>query len=350
MKIIKSDKGNYSVRFKTASGKFVSRSLDTKNLTEARKLVKEAKIEELETAAKIKALQRDAVTSIIADANISYQDVVRDWFEFSKVRSKSENTIYTQSCLLDNFGRSTKIKRISNMTTKQISGWVNEPGDMSANSRSQRLSAINSLISYAIANGIILKDPAYGVAVDMSLLDHDKKEKKETIPFTEEEYHEMLKHEPGYFMRQAIALGWWTGLRIVDISLLEWASISETHLTVWTVKRDKRVQLPLDNPLIGGGELRKFLAEIEFQDKKYCFPEWAKLSKDPKKRSRFSTYFGRFLDRVGINEEGKYFHSFRHSFVSRIKAEDYNSSLEKIAKWVGHSRVETAKGYLHEIS
>lgn len=349
MKILKSEKtGNYSVKFKTASGKDVSRSLDTKSLVEAKKIVKDSKIKELEQAAKIKALQRDAITTIIADGNMSYQDTVRDWYLFSKVRSKSSNTIYTQSCLLDNFGKNSKVKNVSDITPKQVTKWVNEPGQISANSRNQRLSAIKSLVGYAVANGFILKDPTYGIVVDMSLLDHESKETKERVPFTKTEYNNMMKMEPGYFMKQAIMLGWWTGLRIVDISLLEWASISETHMTVWTVKQDKRVKLPLDNPLIGGGILRDCISEIEFQDKKYCFPEWAQLSKDPKKRSRFSTYFGRFLTRVGI--EGKSFHCFRHSFVSRVSSEGYNSSLEKIAKWVGHSHVETTKGYLHETS
>lgn len=349
MKIIKSDKtGNYSVKYKTASGKTVSRSLDTTNLKEAKLLVKEAKIEELEMAAKIKALQRDAVTSIIADGNVSYQNTVRDWYEFSKVRSKSGNTIYTQSCLLDNFAKQTKINKISDLEPKSISKWVNEPGDYNANSRNQRLSAIKSLAGYAMANGLILKDPCYGVKVDLSLLAHENKEVKRRSPFTKDEYKLMIKSEPPYFMEQAIMLGWWTGLRIVDISLLEWASISETHITVWTVKQDKRVQLPLSNPLIGGGLLRDSLEKVEFKDKKYCFPEWAELAHDPKRRSRFSVYFSRFLDRTGI--EGKTFHSFRHSFVSRIKSDDYDSSLEKIAKWVGHSHVETTKGYLHETS
>ena len=85
-------------------------------------------------------------------------------------------------------------------------------------------------------------------------------------------------------MKQAIVLGWWTGLRIVDISKLEWASISDTHITVWTEKQDKRVNLPLDNPLIGGGEIRDALSEVPYEDKKYCFPEWAELADDPKEK------------------------------------------------------------------
>ena len=347
MKIIKSDKtGNYSLRYKTSSGKTRTTSLDTKNKKEATEIAKG--IEQAEALAKKKLLTRDIITSMINDRPETFQDCVREWYEFSKVRSKSSNTIYTQSTLLSNFKLTTGINKITELEPKMITTWVNEQGDMNVNSRNQRLSAIRSFCGYAVANCYITKDPSYGIKVDLSLLDHKHKEVKRREPFTKAEYKAMMDYDPPYFMKQAIMLGWWTGLRIVDISLLEWESISDSHLTVWTIKQDKRVKLPLANPLIGGGVLRECFEEIEYQDKKYCFPDWAEAAKDPKKRSRFSVYFSRFLDRVGI--EGKSFHCFRHSFVSRVKTESYDSSLEKIASWVGHSHVETTKGYLHETS
>jgi len=348
MKLIKSDKtGNYSVRYKTRT-KYVTQSLDTKKLSEAKRIVKEAKIEEIEIAAKIGALQRDAITSIVADSNIAFQDCVREWYEFSQIKAKSGNTIYTQSGLLNRFREEFKIDKLSEVTSKEVSKFVNGKGDEKAESRKQRLSALRSLFQFGLANSYIIKDPCYGVRVDLSKLSHKQKEKKERSPFTKQEYKAMMDYDPPYFMKQAIMLGWWTGLRIIDISTLEWDSWSDKYLTVWTEKQDKRVQLPLDNPLIGGGKLREMMSCIKAEDKKYCFPEWAKLAKDPTKRSRFSVYFRRFLERVEI--EGKSFHSFRHSFVTRIKADDYDSSLDKIAKWVGHSNVETTKGYLHETS
>lgn len=306
-------------------------------------LVKEAKYEELETAAKINALTKDAIASIVADRNILFQDCVNEWYEFSKVRAKSSNTIYTQSGLLSSFASYAKIERVSDVTSKHVSKWINEPGDMNLNSRKQRLAALRSLFSFALASSYVIKDPTVAVAVDASKLSHKQKETKSRQPFTSMEYAKMIRHAP-YFMKQAITLGWWTGLRIIDISKLEWDSWSKDHLTVWTEKQDKRVSLPLDNPLIGGGKLRETLAEIEFKDKKYCFPDWAELADDPKRRSRFSVYFGRFMNRMEIKD--KSFHCFRHTFVTRTKV-DYDSSLEMIAAWVGHSSTRTTKGYLH---
>lgn len=346
MKIIQSEKtGIYSVRFKTRSGKSVTRNLGTTNKKEAVMLVKEAKIEELETAARINALTKDAISSIVADRNILFQDCIHEWVKFSKVRSKSGNTMYTQSGLHNNFAESMGIKHISQVTEKHVSDWINEPNDnVSLNARKQRLAALRSLFSYALANSYIMKDPTAVAVVDASKLNHKQKETKVKKPFTTKEYNKMIKHAPD-FMGHAIKLGWWTGLRIVDISKLEWESWSDTHLTVWTEKQDKRVMLPLDNPMIGGGVLKELLTEIKLEDKKYCFPKWAELADDPKRRSRFSVYFNRFLERMEIPD--KSFHCFRHSFVTRTKM-DFDSSLEMIAQWVGHSQTKTTEGYLHD--
>lgn len=353
MKLIKNKSGSYSVRYKTDAGRFTTMSLKTDNKKKAMMLIKEAKIEEIETAAQIKVLQRDVITSIIADTNLTFQDCIREWYQFSEVKSLSRNTIYTQSGLLSNFGKKYKIDKINALTSKDITSWVNDDSRVNANSRTQRLSAIKSLCSYALANGYITKDPSFGVCVDFSKLEHKQKETKRRIPFTKKEYNVLInKMDPPYFMRQAIMLGWWTGLRIIDISKLEWASWSPTHLTVWTEKQDKRVHLPLDNPLIGGGILTKMMSTILPEDKKYCFPEWAEIADDPRRRSRFSVYFNRFLKRSAEAHDlpeitDKSFHCFRHSFVSRTNL-SYDASIQKIADWVGHSNTKTTEIYLHE--
>lgn len=349
MKLIQSEKtGIYSVKFKTQSGKYRTESLGTSSKREAVMLVKEANIEEQETLAKINALRRDVFLSMTADTKILFQDCINEWYEYSKVRARSSNTIYTQSGLLTTFAAIAGIKKLSDVTSKGISNWVNSKEGINFNSRRQRLAAIRSLFAYAVANSYVTKDPTMEVAVDASKLSHKQKETKVRQPFTKTEYNKMIKRAP-YFMKQAIVIGWWTGLRIVDISKLEWDSWGEDNLTVWTEKQDKRVHLPYDNPLIGGGILRDTLQEVEFQDKKYLFPEWAELADDPKRRSRFSVYFKRFMNRIEI--EDKSFHCLRHSFVTRVSKEvgqlDYDSTLQKIAGWVGHSSTQTTKGYLH---
>lgn len=346
MKLIQSKTtGNYSVKFKTRSGKSVTRSLDTKNKKRAMELVKEANIEKIETAGQIGALTRDAIASIVADRSVSVGECIDEWEKFSLVRAKSANTVYTQLSLLNRFANFTGKRKLADIDDADISNFVNERVDIKLKSREQRLSAIKGLFAYAIANSYIISDPTLGIKVDASKLTHKQKETQSRIPFTKAEYNKMVNHAP-YFFKQAVMLGWWTGLRAIDICKLEWDSWGEDHLTVWTEKTDTRVQLPYDSPDIGGGVLRNVITEIEQNKTRYCFPEWAEVISDPNKRSRFSVYFSRFLSRMEI--EGKSYHCFRHTFVSRIKAENYNSSIEQIAKWVGHSNTETTKGYLHD--
>ena len=348
MKLIQSQKtGNYSVSFKTRSGKTVTRSLDTKSKKEAMALVKEANIEKIETAGKIGALTRDAIASIVADKSISLGECIDEWEQFSRVRAKSSNTVFTQLALLNRFVNYIGKRKLADVSDKDVADYVNEKVDIKLKSREQRLSAIKSLFSYAIANSYTISDPTVGIRVDASKLSHKQKETTSRVPFTKAEYNKMEKHAP-YFFKQAVMLGWWTGLRAIDVCKLEWDSWGEDHLTVWTEKTDTRVQLPYDSPDIGGGILRSVVTEIEQNKTRYCFPEWAEIISDPNKRSRFSVYFKRFLDRMEI--EGKSFHCFRHSFVSRIKADNYDASIDMIANWVGHSSPETTKGYLHETS
>lgn len=346
MKLIKSKKtGIYSVNFKTISGKTRTKTLETKNLKEAKDLSK--KFEQMETLVKSKKLSREVFTLMMADDNISINECIEEWKQHSMIRCKSSNTVYTQFTILDKYKNYSGIERVSDMTAENIFAFINENCSVNYNSRKQRLAAIRSFTEFAVAKCYIFQDPTAGVRVDASRLSHAQKETRKRLPFTKQEYNKMVAHAP-YFFKQAIQLGWWTGLRAVDVCKLEWDSWGEDHLTVWTEKTDTRVELPYDNPLIGGGVLRSVIKEIDQNTSRYCFPEWAEVISDTNKRSRFSVYFSRFLNRMEI--EGRSFHSFRHTFVSRVNKDDYNSSLEKIAKWVGHSRVETTKGYLHETS
>ena len=61
MRIIKNSKtGTYSAVIKTLSGRTITRSLRTRDKVEAKRIVKESKLEEIESAAKIKALPTGA--------------------------------------------------------------------------------------------------------------------------------------------------------------------------------------------------------------------------------------------------------------------------------------------------
>ena len=343
MRITKNRSGNYEVRFKTATG-YSSMSLKTKSMAEAKELVKRANIEELEMAAKVNALQRDAITSIVAGKNPHIQDIIAEWKKYKENMSQSANTIFTKTTLLQSFASRYKITKLNQITETHISQYINEPGDIKAGAREQRLSAIKSLFQYCVANCYTLRDPSKLVAIDLSKLPHKAKERKKRVPITEFEYNHIIRNSD-HFFKEATALAWWTGMRLSDIARLEWDSIDFENKTliVHTKKTDARICLPLMDPLLGGGQLLKVLSKLKVTDGKYCFPEQRKLDLDPSRRSTLSVYYGRLLSRLNI--QGKSFHCLRHAFVSRCRKE--KKTLEDIALWVGHSSQETTKIYSH---
>ena len=142
---------------------------------------------------------------------------------------------------------------------------------------------------------------------------------------------------PGSFWARAVPIGRWTGLRLSDIASLEWASLSTT-IAVWTIKKDKRVELPLYPE-----ELEQAVSGIPKVDEKYCFPEQRRIVWDPKRRHALSMQFKRLCHRCGIF--GKSFHFLRHTYVTACWAA--GEAPEHIAKHVGHSSTSQTRAYNH---
>ncbi len=349
MKIKKSEAtGKYSVQYMTSSGKYVTKALGTSDRKEAEMLVREAKIEQLEKLAKIDGLQKDAIASIVAGKKLKLSSILKEWRLYKENLAQSDNTIYTQEGMITRFLKDNNIldKGITSATPELVKKFLNERDGVSLSQREQRQSSLKSFFKFAIAAGYTQKNPVMLVAIDKSKLSHKQKEERPKVAFKRAEYDKLMRHAP-YFFKQAIALCWWTGLRIVDVCNLEWdcfdAESDPKTLTIHTQKRDVRVCLPIEDPLIGGGFLIDIMQQIDFDDPVYCFPEQREWMSSPKSRSKLSLYFSRILQRLEMYEEGKGWHSLRRSFVTRLKRE--GKTLEDIAIWVGHSDSKTTEKY-----
>lgn len=351
MKILKTKTG-YSVRYKTEFGMRTTR-LSSTSEKEARKEIKDAKIAELEAAANAGALTMDVIAKMMSGRNISVQDALEEWNEWRTSEGKSLNTIEAQTDFVKIFCKKHHgmDKPVSEVTHKMISKWINNPKNkVGVSTRNAWLSAMSAFLSFCSTRQYIPKNPASIVSVNMSRMSHAQKEKKKVIPFTEEEYKKIINEgcdcfrseEVGTFWVIASTLAYWLGLRLGDIINLEWDSIGKNHITVWTEKKDTRVQLPLNHKLTGGKALNKALAMIEFNGTDYVFPKAMRdKMNDPKKNHYFSQQFRELMNRLGI--EGKSFHCFRHAFATRHK----NLPIEEVAKMLGHKSTKSTKGYTH---
>lgn len=349
MKIYKEKTGIYYVSFLSSDGKRKRKSLETKNLKTARELCKQAKIEELEMAARAGALQRDAIAMIVSGKKVKLTDLIAEWKKYKTNMAQSENTIYTQESLINAFIDFAGVSYLHGVTKDMVAKYINQDNRAKAGSREQRHSALRSLYQYAIAMGYTITNPTKLVAIDKSKLSHAQKEKKPRVPITKEEYNKIIAHGD-YFFMEATAIAWWTGMRLSDIARLEWDSIDLENKTliVHTKKTDTRICIPLTHTLVGRGAVLRMLERLAKKklDEKYVFPAQCEIDKDVSRRATLSVYYGRMLARIGIT--GKSFHCLRHSFVSRCH--EAGKTLEQIAVWVGHSSEETTKIYDHRDS
>lgn len=345
MKIVKLESGNFSVKYTDASGNTRATALKTKDRKEAQRLVKQLKIEELEEAGKLGVLSTDVLQKIVGGTSKKYWDVVQEYEVHMRLSAHSENSIYTMMAIFEQFGRDFKCldKPMASVTEKNLYDFLNKDDGTAMSMRALRKSSLSQLWNFAQIKMYVLTNPLMILKIDKSKLKHEQKTPKERSIFHKDEVDKIIKHAP-YFFKQATAISYWTGLRLGDICSLEWASIKNRNkMVVWTLKRDKLVQIDLKSEYFGGGIVQKVLNEIDVEDKIYCFPEWHKMMADPKSRSKPSVYFKRICERLDIYNRS--FHCLRHSFVTRL--EKAGLSLEEIGKVVGHSDTKTTEGYLH---
>ena len=214
---------------------------------------------------------------------------------------------------------------------------IKDPQDaaISVATRRYKLSAIKNFLNYCSAKGLITGNPAALVKVNIRKVPHRLRETRKKEAFTPEEIRYMVANTEG-FWRAAILIAYETGLRIGDIVQLEWDCFTEDTITVWTDKRDKRVELKMS------ARLRKTIAAIPYEDDTYVFPEqrndYLEIEDGGRgTRTWFPVTFKRMMTSFGI--EDKTFHCLRVSHASNRK--NKGEDIEQIAKDLAHSSSKT---------
>lgn len=344
MEIFKDENGIYKVSFTGLDGKTFVRTTKMTNLADAKKVVAMSKIPELEMAAKAKALNGESLTAIMAGRKVSCTEAMEEW-KVWQAKHSAANTARTRGIIVNQFLRVAKVGSlpVPRLTFDIIDAFVNEKSAKRA-ARDLRLASVRSFIVFCSARAYLVGDPSKLVKVRIKGMTHEQREAKPRVPVTEAELKLLLAKTEG-FWKHAIALSYWTGLRLSDICCLEWDCITSNSIILWTQKTETRVEVPLHEPLIGGGQLSGHFLDMLMQGngEGYIFPEERKTILDPDKRAKLSVYAGRIFARAGV--EGKSFHCLRHSFVTRLSKA--GKTLEEIGKIVGHSNTETTKGYAH---
>ena len=196
MKLVKNKSGVYSVRYSGVDGKEKSTLLGVTQLDEAKLLVRELKIEDMERAAKLDILSRE-VYSKLTDNSHKYLDVTHEFKAHKRKQAGAKSTINTYSSIYNQFARDYKHENsnIEDVTNKHVYDFINRQDSTTLANRKLRLTALNSLFKFAVAKGYIQLNPAALVRIDKSILSHKQKEKNERLPITEWEYKQIVKNK-----------------------------------------------------------------------------------------------------------------------------------------------------------
>lgn len=314
--------------------------LGTKNRDEAKRLAKAARLEEIEFAAKAKLLTAEAVQRLTSDSRITGEQALEKWRDLAGTKlGLSPTTLYGYESNIRRFLVLTKLadRPITTASFSDVDDYVNAHDGTTASTRNSRRSSLENFFKVCADEGFIVRNPAGLTKVRMHRLTFEQKEKQTREPFTELEL-DVLSTVEDPFWKVAIHLSLNYGLRLADISQLEWASFAKKgRLVVWTDKRDRRIEMPLLD------ETEALMRTITRGSSQWVFPIQSALTSDPNKRATHSTYFGRILRRLGI--EGKSFHCLRHTFASRRAA--HGDTIDEIRIKMGHTSKATTEGYVH---
>lgn len=268
------------------------------------------------------------------------------------------------------------------LETKHVAQWVNGMmADRKVYTRRVSMSHLSNFFDWCRNAGLTFTNPARQIGrVSTRGLTHELREKRARRIYTDDEIKRFTKAaddlialeirkammNPLYaspvvsardavmrdvrivrFVKYAFLIGVKLGLRVGDIAGLHHAQFSTPgYLTVWTHKRDKRVNLPLDN------EMMHLFSEIESDshDDVWLFPEAhaehekCLTSVNPSPHWRIRP-FHRICKAAGIS--GKNFHDTRSTAIHRWKLE--GKTMPHIAELAGHSDTKTSAGYIEGV-
>jgi integrase len=323
-----------------------SQSLRTTNLKEAKLLAKMAKLEELETLAKINAVTNDAIQRITLGRKLTLEAAMGLLESSATFQSLAETTKINRVSILGKFIDTLGGKSIQSVSSNHVHSFVNAP-KTGLETRKARLKSIRHFVAVLRANGVLLHDPTADVRIDLSSIPFHLKEPKVRHPFTSDEIKAIPQiPEP---WRTLVLFSMDTGARLADCATLthQQVDLGGGRAVVWTDKFDKRIEMRLSPETCGALAPYTYWIQPEEDEvlQEPLWPELNDMAKNPKQRAALSVYAKRALKKAGIR--GKTFHSARHTFATRLA--HLGESVDAIRVRMGHVSQETTKGYIHEV-
>jgi integrase len=373
IKIKRTRTGRYSAVHPTPFGRRSTRLADCSTRAEAEAMVKVLDLErKVRLAVATDKSEVAALGNLLVGRRLTMNEAVTEWREANeRARTFAPATLMGYHVTLLKWVTEGELDHASPATLRpeHIGPFVNPESDIKVATRRGRLAAISAFFDWAMSAGLCFRNPAAAIRrVATRDLPVAFKEVRARQVFTAEEedcliagcdrHIDAFRSERDFitsdlpagkqgrarcdariarwiFCKVAIVLGCHVGLRIGDIAALEWDQLIDDRLVCWTRKRDRRVEVPLDD------STKLALGWIVKRDERFCFPEQAAMENDPARRHALAMQFIRLRKQCGIAD--KNFHDTRSTYVSRLVASGVPIEVAKTL--VGHASATTTKGY-----
>ena len=235
-----------------------------------------------------------------------------------------------------------KNPRYAGKTIAEILALGDKPSAL--NTSNKNLTRVAALFDYAVRFGFTELNPASGMT-----LKNPKRASEERQAFTVEdlrklfgsrEYRENRHTHPYGFWLPLMAL--YTGARLNELCQLHLSDFLTVDgvnvIRISTEGGDKRLKTRAARRLVPVHPELKRVGLLDYVQTQTDKGETRLFPELEKRRDGYgqtaSKWFGRYRERCGITEEGKVFHSFRHTFVDHLK--QAGIPKEHIAALVGH--------------
>lgn len=300
----------------------------------------------------------------IANGSVMSIYTVRGWFDEwleRKHRTVKPATYSLYRLALDTFAGwlgDRAQKRLEAISTQDVRRWRDQLRDEGRTGKTvgQYQKSVSSAFRSAVAEGILLRNPAEG----LEFLPKEDSTKRE--PFTVEELRALIEHA-GPQWRLAIRIGYYTGLRLRDITNLKWTDVDLSGAVAIQIEpmkqarkkeHKKTLQIPMHKALVAAfteypssddpaatvlpalaGRATGGTGGLSWQFTQLM--EKAKV--DPGvKRTRAEGEAGRKVSAKG-------FHSLRHNFVSGLANAGVMKELRM--ELTGHDDEDSHRIYTH---
>lgn len=336
------------VSFQTKTGR-KRLSTNQTDLALAKRVVKEARIEQIELSRDINLLANAASMNALCGRIVTSKDAFKEWEAHLQAGHPVHTITRYRAVVLQFLKKNKWPKHLSEIRSPEIDAWINSTeSGVHAVTRNVHRSALNHFFKFCSNEGWC-NNPVPNVRIKHHQLPHKLRESTPRRPFTPEEFERLIavaKLEPMPYWYGMIAIGRYTGLRFGDCQRIETDSILPDKIVVWTDKKDRRVELPMPPELppildmLAKHPMNQPLPLPSSQPGRVFNQVPAETWSGP------SFEFRRLANAAGLPEDLT-FHCLRHTYCTELAKSGL--PLKEIARRMGHLGESTTLHYLKSL-